>query len=148
MALRSASRSTAFAATLAIAAAALLATPAAAQTLNAKMTGAAEKPAAADPDGAGTAKVTINADKGEVCYELSVSGIAPATMAHIHKAPTDAAGPVAVPLVKPDDAGKSKGCATVDKAVAAAIAASPGDYYVNVHNAEFPAGAVRGQLGK
>ena len=148
MALRAASRSTAFTAALAIAAASLLASPAAAETLSAKLTGAAEKPNAADPDGAGTAKVTIDAAKGEVCYELSVTGVAPATMAHIHKAPADAAGPVAVPLVKPDDTGKSKGCATVDKAVASAIAAAPGDYYVNVHNAEFPAGALRGQLGK
>ncbi len=29
---------------------------------------------------------------------------------------------------------------------AADIATHPEDYYVNVHNAEFPGGAVRGQL--
>jgi hypothetical protein len=28
------------------------------------------------------------------------------------------------------------------------IVANPGNYYLNVHNAEFPPGAVRGQLSK
>ena len=30
--------------------------------------------------------------------------------------------------------------------VVADILANPEDYYVNVHNAEFPSGAIRGQL--
>jgi hypothetical protein len=53
-----------------------------------------------------------------------------------------------VPLTTPDAAGKSSGCATVGQPVVAAILANPADYYVNVHNAEFPGGAVRGQLSK
>ena len=32
--------------------------------------------------------------------------------------------------------------------IAAALVANPADYYVNVHNTPFPAGAVRGQLAK
>jgi len=35
---------------------------------------------------------------------------------------------------------------TVDATVAAAILAHPKGYYVNVHTAAFPNGAVRGQL--
>jgi hypothetical protein len=129
-------------------AAALVAAPASAQTLSAHLTGAAEKPAAGDADGAGHATIKIDAAKNQVCADLMVEKIAPATMAHIHKAPADAAGPVAVPLTKPDAAGKSSGCATADAAVVKDIAANPAGYYVNVHNAEFPAGAVRGQLSK
>jgi hypothetical protein len=68
-------------------------------------------------------------------------------MAHIHKAPAGANGPVAVPFTAPTN-GASEGCATVAPDVAAAIAADPAGYYVNVHNAAFPGGAVRGQLAK
>ncbi|WP_309092213.1 CHRD domain-containing protein, partial [Phenylobacterium sp.] len=83
-----------------------------------------------------------------VCYELSVEKIAVATAAHIHKGGPEEAGPPVVPLKTPDASGKASGCATVDKAVIQDIQQNPAGYYVNVHNAEFPPGAVRGQLSK
>jgi hypothetical protein len=67
-------------------------------------------------------------------------------MAHIHAGVTGMAGDVVVTL-DPPTRGFSANCTTVDPAVAGAIAATPSAYYVNVHNAEFEAGAVRGQLG-
>lgn len=116
--------------------------------LSAHMTGAAEKPKPGDPDGAGHATFRVNVGQSQVCYELSVEKIAPATAAHIHKAGPDAAGPPVVPLTAPGADGKSSGCATADKDVVKDILQNPGAYYVNVHNAEFPPGAVRGQLSK
>jgi hypothetical protein len=112
------------------------------------MTGAAEHPGPGDPDGTGTASFTLNQGRNEVCFHLIVSGIGPATAAHIHIAPPSAPGPVVVPLAPPTS-GESSGCvADVDADLIKAIRQDPGAYYVNVHNAEFPAGAVRGQLSK
>jgi len=112
--------------------------------LTADLTGAAEVPPA-DPDGSGSALVTVNIGQREVCWDLSVSDIEPATAAHIHEAPAGVNGPVVVPLSPPTD-GSSSGCADVDRALAKDILQDPEEYYVNVHNAEFPNGAVRGQL--
>ena len=117
------------------------------RSLSTTLTGAAEVPGPGDPDGAGTATLTVNPGLGQICYELTVSGIAPATAAHIHLGAVGVAGPVVVPLEPPTD-GTSSGCAEVSRELALAILTSPSDYYVNVHNAEFPAGAVRGQLAK
>ncbi len=104
--------------------------------------------AGADAGGSGSATVSVDTDKSEVCYTLTVAGLStPATMAHIHKAPAGSNGPVAVPLASPAN-GSAEGCASVAKDVAEAIVASPGDYYVNVHTSAFRGGAVRGQLSE
>lgn len=99
-----------------------------------------------DLDGTGRATIRINPRKGEICYNLRVSGIQPASAAHIHEAPAGAAGPVVVGLTAPTS-GMSKGCVAISEADAREIIADPSDYYVNVHNAQFPGGALRGQLG-
>lgn len=111
------------------------------------LTGAAEVPGPGDPDGSGTASIRLNPGQGEVCFELTVSGIAPATAAHIHVGPAGVAGPVVVGLAPPTS-GTSSGCVSADPALIKAIIQNPEQYYVNVHNADFPAGAVRGQLSK
>jgi hypothetical protein len=116
------------------------------QKFTTTMTGANEVPGPGDPDGTGTARITINPGQSRICYELTVSNIATATAAHIHSAPVGVAGPVVVPLAAPSD-GRSQGCVDVDRSLADAIRKAPQGYYVNVHNAEFPAGAIRGQLG-
>jgi|SRR5688572_5799669 hypothetical protein len=109
------------------------------------MSGSAEVPGPGDPDGTGTAKVTLDPGKGEVCYELMVSNVDNPNAAHIHSGGTTEAGPPVVNLDPPAQ-GSSKGCATVDAKVVTDIQTNPANYYVNVHNAEFAAGAVRGQL--
>ena len=114
---------------------------------SATLTGAAEIPGPGDPDGSGSAALRLNPGQEEICYELTVSNIAPATAAHIHIGAVTVAGPVVVPLAPPTG-GSSSACASVDRALVLDILRNPDEYYVNVHNAAFPAGAVRGQLSR
>lgn len=111
------------------------------------LTGAAEVPGPGDPDGSGTAVLRLNPGQEEICYELTVTGIAPARAAHIHVGTADVAGPVVVGLQPPTN-GSSSACASASRELILAIIQNPEQYYVNVHNADFPAGALRGQLSK
>jgi hypothetical protein len=115
--------------------------------LTTTLTGEQEVPVRGDLDGIGFATVTVNPGQGVLCYELSVSGIAPATAAHIHEAPVGVAGPVVLGLLPPTN-GSSSGCVDVSRTLAKDILKNPADYYVNVHNLEFPGGALRGQLSR
>ena len=131
----------------------ILATGAIAQTgqtggrpFTATLTGAAEVPGPGDPDGSGQARVTVNPGTGDICYVISVRNIAPATAAHIHEAPVGQSGGVVLGLKAPTS-GTSSGCVN-NQDLAVEILRNPEDYYVNVHNPAFRAGAVRGQLGK
>ena len=112
--------------------------------LAATLTGAAEVPPA-DPDGTGFALIRLNYGQGTVCWELTVSNIEPATAAHIHSAAKGVNGPVVIPLTPPTS-GSSSGCRSVNQDLIKAIIQHPELYYVNVHNAPYPAGAIRGQL--
>jgi hypothetical protein len=116
-------------------------------TAMAKLTGAAEFPGPGDAKGSGTVQVAFNPDKNEVCYDLTVANIQMATAAHIHESAAGKEGPVKVALDAPKT-GSAKGCMTVDSALVKAIMQNPANYYVNVHNATFPKGAVRGQLSR
>jgi hypothetical protein len=115
--------------------------------LGATLTGAAEAPGPGDPDGSGSVWITVNPGQQEVCYALSVSGITPAVAAHIHIGDVGVPGPIVVPLVAPAD-GSSMGCADVTRELAMALIKDPSSYYDNDHPADFPGGAVRGQLSK
>lgn len=100
-----------------------------------------------DEDGAGMAMVTLRADQGEIDFELNVSNITlPAAAAHIHRGAAGVNGPVVVPFTAPDANGVARGTVTADAALIREIAANPAGFYVNVHNADYPDGAVRGQL--
>ena len=136
-----------------------VAAPAAAKDLGQKFgtgetgtfSGSVEVPAG-DPDASGTAVIRLNVAEGLVCFKLVVRGADPLSAAHIHQAPTGEPGPVVVPLATPAataaDASmqQSKGCVSADPALISTIKANPAQFYVNVHNKQFPAGVVRAQL--
>jgi hypothetical protein len=130
----------AVAAALAVAAAASAAVPKGSGSLHATLVGKVEVPKG-DPNGAGTAEVKITGTK--VCWEIKVARVATITAAHIHKGGPGVSGPVVVPF---GGAFKPKGCIASSAATVAAIEKNPAAYYVNVHNATYPGGALRGQL--
>lgn len=115
--------------------------------LDATLTGAAET-GPGDPDGSGTADLTLNQGRGEICFEIAFSDIETPTAAHIHEAPAGVAGDVVVPLFTHPTASPAIGCVDADAALIKDIRQNPAEYYVNVHNTPFPGGALRGQLSK
>lgn len=121
-----------------------------ADTYSISLRGDREVGNAGDSDGWGHAVVTM--DGAMAHYFIWIKGIAAPTAAHIHAAPAGVNGPVRVGLPAGSFAElgvatyQAVGSVAVDAAVSAAIAADPTAFYVNVHTAEFPGGAVRGQL--
>ena len=103
---------------------------------------------AGDPDGTGSALITVNRGQGEVCWHLTASNIAlPASLAHIHRAAPGVQGPPVVTLTPPNANGASSGCRSdVNPLLLKELVQSPESFYVNVHNSLYPSGAVRGQL--
>jgi hypothetical protein len=108
--------------------------------LEAALSGRTEVPKG-DPNGSGTAAVGITGTK--VCWQLTYKNIVAPTAAHIHRGSAGKAGPVVVPL---GAKFTRKGCGTAPAALARAIGRNPAGYYVNIHNARYPGGAIRGQL--
>jgi hypothetical protein len=114
--------------------------------LRVSMTGIQEIPGPGDADGNGTVELRVTPGNGSVCWNLYARAIEPATAAHIHRGAAGMAGPPVLTLTMPDANGRSQGCATVDPQLAREMVYGAQDFYVNVHNAPHPQGAIRGQL--
>lgn len=95
----------------------------------------------------GFAKVVAKPGKGELCVDITTSGLDLA-VAHVHEAAAGANGPVVIDLTSLVDpaSGTVDGCVAASGSLLREIVAEPGDYYVNVHEASITV-AIRGQLG-
>lgn len=122
---------------------------------------------AGDPDARGHATVFgIDGDqnKGTLCYAIVVNNKlaelnqAPGNgrAAHIHEGAAGSNGPVVAALAWPQN-GQAGDCIsestegkfpTKEAGIVQRILKNPQNFYINVHNTEFPAGAIRGQLGE
>ena len=107
------------------------------------VTGANEVNSLGDADGSGLFKFKVK--NQQLCYELSTTNIVAATSATVNSGDAVSNGNVIVALDPPTN-GRSQGCVSIKANALADMAGNPGRYYVNVMNAEFPNGAIRGQL--
>jgi hypothetical protein len=112
--------------------------------LDTGLSGAAEVPGPGDADGEGFAFLDVIGD-GRVCVDVGVALLDRVVAAHIHRGTAGVAGPVVVTLAPPIF-GFAGGCVDVATSLLDEIVANPSGFYVNVHTAGFPDGAVRGQL--
>ena len=114
-----------------------------------KLKGKNEVPGPGDPNGKGEFAATIKPAKRKLCFTLELAKLDGAMAGHIHKGATDVAGPVKVTLFDQEigGTGNYEGCVKKIKGkLLKRIAANPEKFYVNVHNAKYPDGAIRGQL--
>jgi hypothetical protein len=114
-----------------------------------------------DPNGRGEIYVFgIDGDATTFCYVLLVEKVrlvpVPEMMAHIHEGGVGVNGKVVANLAGPQDGnaadclseGESGKFPTGETGIVQRILTNPGSFYVNVHNPEYPSGAIRGQLSE
>jgi hypothetical protein len=122
--------------------------------LKADLRGTNEVPVA-DLDGRGRATVTLDVEGGQACFDVSFDDGGTANRGHIHRGST---GAIVVPFFDlqstPGDPRHDvlertnglTGCVAASPTLLAEIQANPSAFYVNLHNARFPGGFVRGDL--
>lgn len=141
------------------AASAFVALPAAAEDGGAvffatSLNGANEVPVADGPSGDrdGSAVAFLGTDGDEVSFAIEYHGIAAPIAGDVHQGAKGVGGDVRIPLFavrQPDGRTSVTGTVRVkDPQVLDDLKANPGDFYVDLRTAEFPGGAVRGQIHK
>jgi len=106
----------------------------------------------------GSITLTLNPGQEEVCWSVGAlsltAGEALPHVAHIHIAPPGVAGPVVIDLFgtattppPPTSYPTGTTCVAAERSTLIAIMQDPSAYYVNLHNAQHPAGVTRAQLG-
>ncbi len=118
-------------------------------TFQLSISGDQEVPGPGDEDGQASGTLSIDDATNLISWSFTYSNIANPAAMHIHTGAAGVGGGVFVPLNvdTSGEAGTLIGSTTGDAASVMAILASPSDYYVNIHNADFRPGAIRGQLG-
>jgi hypothetical protein len=107
----------------------------------------ANEPEGGDLDGTGIARIRF-ADTGDrICARFQTDRIGTITAAHIHRGSSQAVDAPVVTL-DPPDGDWLDDCVAVEKGLLDEIRDNPAGFYVNVHTADHPGGAIRGQLAR
>lgn len=112
---------------------------------SANLSGAKEIGHSGDVDGTGEFVAAIDRS-GRMCYQLEARKVDLITAAHIHQGTAQVNGKVLVPLVTPQFDRRANACTELSPDLAQQILEDPSAFYINLHNAAYPAGAMRGQL--
>lgn len=110
----------------------------------ARMTADQEVPKPGPAGGRGLARLDVDPYEHRVCYQLSYEGIGKPTGGHIHRGGQGTNGPVVVDLDLARNGDQA--CVAGNPRVLRDMQAQPQRYYVNLHTAEYPDGAIRGQV--
>lgn len=100
----------------------------------------------------GSAFVTLDPVNANIAWEVNTSGIANATISHIHRGPAGTNGPVIIDFAtaaQPLINGRTSGTRSISNLSGtdqANLVSAPAGFYVNVHSTAFPGGEIRGQL--
>jgi hypothetical protein len=110
------------------------------------LTGAQQVPPV-QTSGSGTATLTYDASTRMLTWSVAYSGLSSdVTMAHFHNGSEGKNGPVVIWLAKKGEPMPSPLKASTTLTPEQAQEFTAGDWYVNVHTKDHPAGEIRGQV--
>ena len=120
-----------------------------ATVLVSELDGQEEVPDKGDPNGKGSAEFKVKLKRKKLCFNIGFEKIETPQAGHIHAGGPGVAGEVKITLFESTGAtSPAVGCVKVKRGLLKQVKRAPDAFYVNLHNAEFPAGAIRGQLAK
>jgi hypothetical protein len=96
------------------------------------------------PNGSGLAVISINAATRELCWQFSqLKNVTAPTVARIYRLAGPTTWRYGYTLGRPF---KSSGCLPENWIILGFLGAKPQQFWVSIHTAQFPGGAVRGQV--
>lgn len=120
-----------------------LVSPAQAASFGVLMTGGQEVPGPGDGNALGFADFVLNGTTLE--YSIAVFNTEPPSGMHIHDGERGVSGGVVVGF-PPFSGNVNVGVMEIPQSLASALEENPTAFYLNVHTASFPNGAIRGQV--
>eukprot|EP00243_Klebsormidium_subtile_P002120 TRINITY_DN14030_c0_g1_i1.p1 TRINITY_DN14030_c0_g1~~TRINITY_DN14030_c0_g1_i1.p1 ORF type:complete len:514 (-),score=67.99 TRINITY_DN14030_c0_g1_i1:464-2005(-) len=96
----------------------------------------------------GNVTVSLTITPTNICFAIlnMTANLSSFTQGHIHQGAADVSGPILIPLFAAK--GVASACVNVnDTGLMTDLIQNPDQYYFNVHNADYPAGVARAQLG-
>jgi hypothetical protein len=105
-------------------------------------------PGPGDPDGQGGVFVALGRKSGSFCFFADTANVStPLTAVHLHRGQRGQTGQMVLELHGSTGDPDSSGCFDLSRDQIRDISRFRGGYYIDIHNEEFPGGAIRAQLG-